>query len=441
MDKREIETTVLENASFFEKMSDTIWDYAEIRFQEHRSAKLQKEFLEQEGFRIKAPIGLLETAFIAEYGHGKPVIAILGEFDALHGLSQVAGSTEKKELIPSGNGHGCGHHLLGTAAVEAVFAVRQWMKKNKVDGTIRYYGCPAEEQGAGKVHMIRAGTFTDVDVALSWHPQQTSFLIDTSPAAVSVVYSFHGKAAHAATNPHLGRSALDAAELMNIGINYLREHLPPGATVQYAFINAGGSATNIVPDYASAEYTVRALSKQDMDEVFQRISEMASGAALMTGTRAERSEITMAYSDVVNNYTLLEIVQQNGAAFSATYSEEDYRQAQRFSGREDNTALNTGAFYYGKMRGSTDFGDVTHVVPGAAFTMTTFAAGTALHSWSATAQGKLGYAHKGMHRAAMILAGTAADLFSSPESVIKARNEFQKKTAGSTYESLLPPLK
>ena len=438
--KQEAARFVEERAAAFETVCDAIWGFAELRFQEHRSSALQQSFLEDEGFRITSPIGPLDTAFVAEYGQGKPVIALVGEFDALPGLSQVAGLAEKKEREPGGNGHGCGHHLLGTAAMEAAVAVKRWMETHRAGGTVRYYGCPGEERGCGKVYMIRAGAFQDVDAALSWHPDQCSFRFDNSMASCSVIFSFHGRAAHAAVNPHLGRSALDAAELANIGVNFLREHLPMGVSIQYAFADAGCRETNIIPDYAAVEYTIRALSKQDMDETYQRVKEIASGAAMMTGTQAEQSSVTSAYSNILKNETLLALIGENEALFPlAGFTEADLQQAAAFSTPGAKPSLDEAGFPVESLRASADFGDVSYVVPSAAFAMTTFAVGTALHSWSAVAQGKLAYAHKGMHRAAKILAATALDLFLEPEWLARAQGEFEERTGGRPYASLLPP--
>lgn len=437
-DREELSSLISEKALSFEQMSDAIWEFAELRFTEYRSSALQKDYLLSEGFKISSPVGNLETAFVAEYGFGKPVIAVLGEFDALLGLSQKAGITERQEEVPGGNGHGCGHHLLGTAAVEAAVAVRHWMERNSVSGTVRYYACPGEERGCGKVFMIQAGAFQDVDAALSWHPDSLSFRFDSSRASCSAVFSFHGLSAHAANDAHLGRSALDAAELSNIGVNFLREHIPPGCSIQYAFKNAGNPETNIIPDYAAVEYTVRALSKKDVEAVFQRLTEVASGAAMMTGTNFEQSVISSAYSDILRNDTLLELLRCSEECFSDSgFTPEDFQQAKRFSSGSDTALETESSFPIDTLRASADFGDVTRVIPGAAFALTCFAARTALHSWSAVAQGKTDYAHKGMHRAARILACASASLFRNPDLLLQARHEFERRTEGQPYSSLL----
>lgn len=437
-DKRELDLLVEEREAVFEQMSDSIWDCPELRFREERASRLQRDLLEREGFRVRSPIGTLDTAFVAEYGSGKPVIALLGEYDALPGLSQTAGLPSRKPLEEGGNGHGCGHHLLGTAAMEATVALKYWMERNGISGTVRYYGCPAEEGGCGKVHMIRAGAFRDVDVALSWHPDCRSFRFSSSRASMSAVFAFHGKSAHAATNAHLGHSALDAAELSNVGVNFLREHLLPGASVQYAFADAGSRETNIVPDYAAMEYSIRAAKRQDLEETFHRVEEIAAGAAMMTRTKVAHAEIHAAYSDILRNDTLLSLLERSESFFaSADFTEADRREAESFAAAGGTSPLDEEGFPIDELRASTDFGDVTHLLPGAAFAMTTFARDTALHSWSAVAQGKLGYAHKGMHRAARILAGAAAELLRDPALVEAARREFEERTGGRPYESLL----
>jgi aminobenzoyl-glutamate utilization protein B len=444
IDKLKLAAMMSAHHKAFEEMSDAIWDYAEPPFGEYRSFKLQKDFLQQQGFRITAPIGSLETAFVAEYGSGKPVIALLGEYDALEGLSQEAGLTERSPIIEGGNGHGCGHHVLGTACVEAAYAVKEVIDRQGLAGTIRYYGCPAEEGGAGKIHMLRAGAFDDVDIALTWHPQTFNAVVEGIYANLSFTYSFRGKASHAGKEPHLGRSALKAMELMNIGVQFFREHLPPEVTIQCAILDAGGTRSNIVQDHAKILYTIRSSKNANIKAVFEQFADIAKGAALMTGTTVEEMRIQSAYSDLIPNRTLLEQFIKNGEEFGPiAYSDEDYQLASKFhavSNDSSNIVLDSSKFYYRYHQASTDVCDVSYFVPTAMFFAPVYANGTNFHSWLNVAQGKLSYAHKGMHQAAKILAGTAIDLMEDQELVNKAKQEFEDRTFGLTYSSLQPDI-
>ncbi|MCQ2558274.1 MAG: amidohydrolase, partial [Oscillospiraceae bacterium] len=279
----------------FEQISDTIWSYAETRYHESKSAKLLCEALEGNGFCVTRPYAGIDTCFLAEYGSGRPVIGILGEYDALPGLSQVADCPEKKPVEAGGNGHGCGHHLLGTASLEAVCMLKQLMEQNAIQGTIRYYGCPAEEGGAGKGFMVRAGVFSDVDACITWHPMDVNGVMNHTLANMRMLFDFYGKSAHAAAAPFEGRSALDAVELTDIGCNYLREHVIPEARIHYAITDAGGPAANVVQAHAQEVYCIRAPRQDQVEEIFGRVCNCARGAALMTDTRAE-IQVVSAYA-------------------------------------------------------------------------------------------------------------------------------------------------
>lgn len=442
MNRTEIKQWSRQHQAEFETLSDAIWDCAEVAYQETRSAALQADFLRERGFRITMPVAGIDTAFCAEYGSGSPVIAILGEYDALPGLGQQAGCTQKLPVPGMDAGHGCGHNVLGTAGVEAACAVQAELQRTGMTGTVRYYGCPAEEGGGGKVHMIRGGAFDGVDIAMSWHPNAGGFPVENSPAVLGFIYHFCGKSAHAAQAPYLGRSALDAAELMNIGIQFLREHLPPDTSVQYAFRDAGGPQANIVPDHAAVQYVIRSSNREHLDDAYARVQDIARGAALMTGTSVQRPEIKIAYSDVVRSDVLLGLLGEEIAPVaSEAYTPEQLTSAAPFAALSKlpagAPAIRPASAVPGVMKGSTDVGDVSHIVPTAMFTMTTFAAGTALHSWSATAQGKLPHVKEGMHRAARVMAAAAMRLYEDPALVQRAKDEFSIRVT-SPYSSTLP---
>ena len=280
------------SARYFE-LSDRIWDEPELNFQERRAADGHAKMLEAEGFRVTRGIAGMPTAMVGEAGKGGPVIAILGEYDALPDLSQHAGVAAKNPVVKGGNGHGCGHNMLGTASLLAAAAVKDWLAANGVPGRVRYYGCPAEEGGSSKGFMVRAGAFDDVDVAICWHPAAfTGVNTAVSLACVEIEFTFHGRASHAAASPHLGRSALDAVELMNIGVNYMREHMPSSARVHYAITDAGGIAPNVVQARASVRQLIRASTLEDMWDLVTRVRKIADGAALMTETRVEAKQLS-----------------------------------------------------------------------------------------------------------------------------------------------------
>ncbi|WP_244559939.1 M20 family metallopeptidase [Ensifer aridi] len=444
----------------FIALADHIWDLAEIRFQEHESSKAQMQALEEEGFRIERNIAALPTAFTAEYGAGSPVIAILGEYDALAGLSQVAGATEMQPIDPSKEGHGCGHHLLGTAGVMAAVAVKDYLRANNGSGTIRYYGCPAEEGGSGKTFMARAGAFDDVDTALCWHPSPFNAVnVSDTLANLQAYFHFAGKASHAAVSPHLGRSALDAVELMNVGVNYMREHMPQTARVHYAITSTGGISPNVVQAEASVLYLVRSLDIGAVWAIFERVKKIAEGAALMTETTVE-CEIDRATSAMLPNTVLDRALQRNleaagGPDFDAsdfdfgerireTLSEEEIADSFVQLGLDVDLSkvMHTGVVPLGNQRqldlGSTDVADVSRVVPTAQFWGACYAVGTPFHSWQMVAQGKLPAAHKGMTYAAKVLAATALDLLNERSLVEAAKTEYRSRMDGNPYECPIP---
>ena len=285
--REELASIIEEKRQEFIEISDKVWDFAESRFQEFKSVALQIEYFEKKGFKINRTIGGGETAFYAEAGEGKPVIGFLGEYDALSGLSQKADVAYHDPITPGGDGHGCGHNLLGAGNIAAVVALKEYMEKHNIPGTVRYYGCPAEENAGGKAFMVRDGAFDDCDLALTWHPGSGCVVNGTgSLANFRVFFTFHGKASHAAGAPHLGRSALDAVELMNVGVNYMREHVIDAARIHYA-TDSCGFPPNIVPGKAVNWYCIRAPKMSDVKSILDRIIKCAKGAALMTETELE----------------------------------------------------------------------------------------------------------------------------------------------------------
>src|SRR5215470_987485 len=295
----------------FEALSDRIWGMPELQYAEHRSVAEHIKELEREGFRITRNVADIPTAVIGEAGEGGPVIAILGEYDALPGLSQEAGVAEPRPIPGNGNGHGCGHNLLGSAALLAATAVKDYLAANGLKGRVRYYGCPAEEGGAAKGFMVRAGAFKDVDIAISWHPASFSGVNKPeSLANTRIDFTFIGRASHAAAAPHLGRSALDAVELMNVGVNYMREHMPDGARIHYAMLDGGGRAPNVVQARAKVRYLIRAADLTQLNPLIARVRKIAEGAALMTETKVE-TRMVSAVSNLMGNTPLEKLMDDN----------------------------------------------------------------------------------------------------------------------------------
>ncbi|AQV94012.1 amidohydrolase [Cupriavidus necator] len=448
----------------FTAMSDQIWNLAELRYEEFASAKLHIETLEAAGFRVTRGVADIPTAFVAEAGNGGPVIGILGEYDALSGLSQEAGALTCKPSseISNGNGHGCGHHLLGTAAHLAAAAVKEHLERSGQPGTVRFYGCPAEEGGSGKTFMARAGLFDDLDAALTWHPSvYTGVISGTSLANIQAYFRFRGKAAHAANSPHLGRSALDAAELMNVGVNFLREHMLPDARVHYAMTDTGGLSPNVVQPNAEVLYLVRAPRNDQATELFERVKNVARGAALMTDCQLE-VVFDKACSSILQNSVLNQLMDKHLQALGApdfdadeialasafqqqTLTDEDIESASRSlaqAWRDPKPLFDHIDLYQpgkeGQLYGSTDVGDVSWVTPTAQCYTACYAFGTPFHSWQLVAQGKSSLAHKGMLLAARTLAGSAIELFSAPETLAQAKAELLERRGGKPYVCPIP---
>jgi len=436
------------------EISDKIWDFAETRYEEFRSAELLCAELEEEGFEVQRDVGGINTAFVGSYGSGHPVIAILGEYDALPGLSQEAGVTAKKEIIFSGDGHGCGHNLLGVGSLAAAIAIRYYMKQNGLQGTVKYYGCPAEEGGGGKAFMARAGAFQDVDIAFTWHPWDENLAYNATMLATCQVYfKFKGKSSHASFDPHLGRSALDAVELMNIGANFLREHIIPDARLHYAITNTGGLAPNVVQAEAEVLYKLRAPKMHQVKDILERVYKVAEGAALMTETEVE-IQFDAASADLVPNITLGKVMDNQftkigaasytkdefdfAAAIQSTFAEEQKNAIYKKGGKLISETVNPYSGEPKFLAGSTDVGDVSWLVPTGQAYVTTCAFGSPFHSWQLVAQGKSSIAHKGMLLAGKVIASSATEVMQNPELIQKAWEEHRENLQGEVYKSLIP---
>jgi aminobenzoyl-glutamate utilization protein B len=427
----------------YDKIALQIWDWAEMGYQEVQSSALLQKTLADEGFRIKTGVAGIPTAFVAEYGSGAPIIGVLGEFDALPGLSQKA--IPEKESAGGVAGHACGHHLFGTASAAAAIAAKDWLESGGHKGTIRFYGCPAEEGGGAKVYMTRAGLFDDVDVALHWHPgDRNDASASASLANKSGKFRFYGVSAHAAGAPEKGRSALDGVEAMNMMVNLMREHIPERARIHYV-ITDGGKAPNVVPDYAEVYYYARHNSREVVIDIFDRIVRAGEGAALGTGTKMEYEIVNGVY-ELLPNVRLQQIVNKNLVAVGGvSYTPEEKAFAAEISGTlgqetlQESIAQEVQPFKKeGRAYGSTDVGDVSFVVPTAGIRIATWVPGTPAHSWQAVAAGGTTIGLKGMMVAAKTLAATAIDLYSNPEAIEEAKAEFQeRKGADFKYVPLL----
>jgi len=432
------------------KVALEIWDLAEVGYQETRSSALLQQQLRDAGFSVEAGVAGMPTAFVATYGSGTPVIGILAEFDALPGITQQA-TPERTPAPQKDAGHACGHHLFGTASTFAAIAVKDWLASSKTAGTIRVYGTPAEEGGAGKVYMVRGGLFKDVDAVLHWHASDRNDAShSTSLANKSAKFRFHGVSAHAAGAPERGRSALDGVEAMNHMVNMLREHVPQETRIHYV-ITQGGSAPNVIPDFAEVFYYVRHPDPQQVQAIFERVAKAAEGAALGTGTRVEHEIIHGIYA-VLPNEPLARAMDANlrqvgGVSYDAT--ERAFAETLRKSLGDNPPPLESAAeiapFEFYRSGGSTDVADVSWVVPTAGLRTATWVPGTPSHSWQAVAAGGTTIGVKGKMVAAKTLALTAVDLFTTPALIEKATAAYRAQLPpGWTYQPLLgnrePPL-
>jgi aminobenzoyl-glutamate utilization protein B len=446
-----IDKSIANHKEHFSKIALQIWDNAELGYQEIGSSKLLSDALEKEGFKINKSVAGIPTAFIAEFGSKGPVIAILGEFDALPGLAQSTSPFKEVTNNSTGAGHACGHHLFGAASAWAAVTIKEWLVKNNIEGRIRFYGTPAEEGGSGKVYIARDGLFKDVDIVLHWHPDQVnSANSKTSNSNKSGKFTFKGISAHAAGSPELGRSALDGVEAMNMMVNMMREHVPQESRLHYV-ITKGGLAPNVVPDLAEVYYYVRHPNMQMVDELFQRVVKAANGAA-------QGTETSMTYEVMHGNYSLLpnDVIQKKMHANLQMYGGISYTEAENNYaktiyktfikpsndiGSQENVQPYTTSHSYG----STDVGDVSWLVPTAGVRTATWVPGTAAHSWQAVSAGGTSIGIKGAELAAKTIASTAIDIYKDESLIVAAKAELQRRVGKDfEYKALLgdrlPPL-
>lgn len=480
MNKQDLYQYIDINSQTYTDISHKVWEYAELSLKEHKSAALYIDALEKQGFSVELNLGGISTAFSGSYTRGPapgsmgagPVIGILGEFDALSGLSQQAGAVVCKApddaqlaAEQAGSGHGCGHNMLGAASFGAACAVKEFLMKTGTPGTVIFYGCPGEEGGASKAFLARDGVWKKLDAALTWHPgSMNEVTTGTSNSCTQVLYKFRGVAAHAAGNPYDGRSALDAVELMNVGCNYLREHMKKECSLHYAIIDGGGVSPNVVQPHASVLYMVRAVKVKDVKELQARVDRVAEGAALMTGTEYERIFVDGTANPLPNTALEKVVFSNMNEAPLPEYTAEELEYASElrktwdsrdvFPGlgaladksiaakvkelTENNTLDLNGfvyPFYSGEefTPGSTDVGDVSWLTPTVQFNAVTWPAGSPGHSWQNVSCGRTSIGDKGLLYAAKVLAGSAADLFTDPALLEAAEAEFAERTKDEKY--------
>lgn len=469
MDKKEFVAGAIESKKdLIVSVSDRIFDFAETGFHEFQTAKLYQEVLEKEGFSVEMGLAGMPTAFRASYGEGKPVIGFLAEYDALPELSQKGGCTVRTPADGENpDGHGCGHNLLGAGAMAAALAVKAWLEEHPGSGTVILFGCPSEEKGDGKAIMAREGIFDGVDGAFTWHPgTENAVWTDSSLANVSVFFDFKGVTSHAAAAPEQGRSALDAAELMSVGVNYLREHIISDARVHYAYRDVGGIAPNVVQGHSRVHYFIRAPKSWQVKEIYKRVVDVAEGAAKMTGTTMTY-ELYAGLSDYIPNPALSEVLHEAMVEVGAPdFDEADFALAKKFlnetstpeelevkeaaikkkygADRVDaflEKPLDTGIaplVWRGAVNpGSTDVGDASYVMPTAQLTSATATFGTATHTWQMTAHGNTEIAHKAMLMAGKSMALAALKAIENPEILKKAHEQWLEETGG-VYDCPIP---
>ena len=467
--KHEINAYIESRSADFIAISDRIWEFAELSLNEYKSVECYLDFLRKEGFEVREQAANVPTAFVASYGSGSPRIGILAEYDALSSLSQKPGMAEKDPLVSGGHGHGCGHNLLGAGSLAAAVAVKRLIEEGKLSGTVVFYGCPGEEGCAGKTFMARDGEFRDLDAAITWHPGDTNEVTTGSNAAcLQYLYSFQGVSAHAAGDPHLGRSALDAAELMNVGVQFLREHMRKCESVHYSFLDVGGPSPNVVQPTASVLYMVRSDNVRNAKLLLERVHNIARGACLMTGTTVSIRQVDGTAS-TLSNTVLEQLIQKNLEATPLpVYTDEERSFAEAIHGTyacwdlpgtaprfdwkvkrmvkeltdDGKKAVNDFVMPYVPSdymsAGSTDVGDVSWLTPTAQFNAATWPSNCPGHSWQMVSTGKTSFAHKAMLYAGMVLAGTAADLMTNPAILADAHAEFAI-TAAEGYDCPLEP--
>ena len=442
--KQEVIQSLNSQYNYYKERALKIWDYAEVGYQEVKSSALLQQTLKDNGFAVEAGIDGMPTAFIASYGSGSPVVGILAEYDALPGLAQTAAPV-KTPIEGKNAGHACGHHLFGVASVAAAIEIKKLIEQKKITGTVRLYGCPAEEGGSAKVYLTRDGFFKDVDAVIHWHADDRNSVTMTSALAnKSAKFRFRGFSAHAAGSPEKGRSALDAVEAMNNMVNMMREHIPQETRIHYVITN-GGKAPNIVPDYAEVYYYVRHPKREDVKSIFERVVKAAQGAALGTETTMEYEVIGGTHDMLLNN-TLAAVMQKNldqVGGISYTNEEIDFAKKIQASFNFSFPDIKTAGMIVPLKLvgdaggGSTDVGDVSYAVPTVGMRSATWVPGTPAHSWQAVASGGTEIGTKGMMVAAKTMALTAFDLYTAPDLIIKAKEEFKKNKGDYQYKALL----
>ncbi|WP_084396284.1 amidohydrolase [Henriciella aquimarina] len=441
---------VEQRSELTESLADQLWQWAEVGYQETKSSQLLQDTLAEEGFEIEAGVADIPTAFVAEYGSGEPVIAILAEFDALPGINQTDAPT--REQVPGkAAGQACGHNLFGAGSTTAAIAIRHWLEETGAQGTIRLYGTPAEEGGSGKVYMTRAGLFDDVDIAMHWHPDdENSAAANTSLANRSAKFRFYGQSAHAAGAPERGRSALDGVEAFDMMANMMHEHMPQDARMHYV-ITSGGNAPNVVPDFAEVFYYVRHPDADGVDKIWTRLEDAARGAAMGTGTKVEW-EIIHGNNPLLVNETLARMMDEKlRDTGGITYTSEEKAYAEKIAATFDDPELKIGSeeeiqpFEISLGYGSTDVGDVSWAVPTVGLRTATWVPGTSAHSWQAVAASGMSIGEKGAKLAAKTLTLAAIELYQNEDLIEQAWEEFEEKRGPDyEYKSLLgdrePPL-
>lgn len=452
---------ISENETRLIEISDKIWEYAELGLIEFKSSRLLADEFEGCGFSVEREVAGMPTAFVATYGSGKPVIGIMGEYDALPGLSRRVVPWEEP-LKLGAPGHGCGHNIYGTSGMAAAIAVKRAMETGEIGGTIKFFGCPAEENFSGKVFMVRDGVFDGLDAVISHHPSDMNAVtLRSSLANSSVKFHFYGKASHAAGSPEEGRSALDAVELMNVGMNYLREHIIQDARIHYV-VEKGGEQPNIVPAYARSWYLIRSPERNQLEEIYQRVLDVAKGAALITGTEVKVEFIKGIYNKIPNNVICQLIVTNMREAALPRYSDEDLKFAREIAKsvtpeqkvRQLQKSKRPGweklvdrliddevpdPWGEGEVsHGSTDVSDVSWIAPTVEFSVACWVLGTLSHSWQSTAQSASGIAHKGLIFATRVMAATAIDLLTKPEIIQAAKEEHKRRLGDRTYQPPIP---
>ena len=466
-DVQKIKALVDEKADKFVNVANQVWSTPELGFKEEKSAAALIAALESEGFKVTTGLAGIPTAFVGVWGEGHPAIALLGEFDALPSLSQEAGNDVHTPICEGGNGHGCGHNLLGAGSLAAAVAVKDYMEQNGIKGSVHYFGCPGEEFGCGKMFMARAGAFDGIDAAFTWHPINLNSVWGVSSLANnSIYYKFKGRTSHAAASPHLGRSALDACELMSVGCNYLREHIIPEARLHYAYRDVGGSAPNVVQDHACVNYFIRAPKITQVLELIERVNDVARGAALMTGTELEiqtAAGLCDYQPNDVLSQLLCDCLMETGAP---EFDQADYDLARKFWDDYSDAEIESSLAnikgvapdeVYEEVRksplteyiapykhidyampGSTDVGDVSYCTPTAQLGTCCWANGTPGHTWQVAAQDGCSIGHKGMIAASKALALAVIRTMEDPELLKKAHEEYVKTTGGK-YICPVPP--